>query len=373
MILDDGTDTLLMTETWLYAQGDEACIAEMTPRGYALRSFPRTGSRGGGIASIVRDAFCDSTSFKPLSLQSFEAVELHISGRNLSILVVCLYRPPPSRKNKLSNQLMLQKFPEFPTQFAGSHSDLVLLGDFNFHYDDCADTQVNHLKIMLSDHGLTQLVDVPTHKCGHILDCAVVRSDVSCLVLERVDDMPGLSDLRSLLCQMTITAPSESKRTVTSRNTKAVSVPDFQADVKCFADRYSQCPDRDLADNYSAGLRAVMDRHAPLVTRCISHRRSAPWLTDKVREARRRRRQAERRWRSIRLTAHREIFFKERATVKRCIRDARNLHYSSKIDISATTSSFLLCLTNCLAKQRLLFCHRTFPLQTSHSVFVTFS
>ena len=124
------------------------------------------------------------------------ADELHISGRNLSVSVVCLYRPPPSRKNKLSNQLFLQEFPEFLTQFADSHSDLVLLGEFNFHYDDCADTQVNRLKTMLSAHGLTLLVDVPTHRCGHTLDWAVVRSDVSCLVLERVDDMPGLSDHR---------------------------------------------------------------------------------------------------------------------------------------------------------------------------------
>ena len=38
MILDDGIDILLMTETWLYAQDDEACITEMTPRGYVLRS-----------------------------------------------------------------------------------------------------------------------------------------------------------------------------------------------------------------------------------------------------------------------------------------------------------------------------------------------
>ena len=203
--------------------------------------------------------------------------------------------------------MFLQEFPEFLTQFADSHSDLVLLGEFNFHYDDCADTQVNRLKTMLSDHGLTQLVDVPTHRCGHTLDWAVVRSDVSCLVLERVDDMPGLSDHRSLLCRMTITAPSKSKRTVKSRNTKAVSVSDFQADVKRFSDRYSQCPDRDLADSYNAGLRAVMDRHAPLVTR------SAPWLTDEIRETRRRR-QAEHRWRSTRLTVHRDIFVKERAT-----------------------------------------------------------
>ena len=130
--------------------------------------------------------------------------------------------------------MFLQEFPEFLTQFADSHSDLVLLGEFNFHYDDCADTQVNRLKTMLSDHGLTQLVDVPTHRCGHTLDWAVVRSDVSCLMLERVDDMPGLS---GLLCQMTIAAPSKSKHTVKYRNTNAVSLPDFQADVKCFADR----------------------------------------------------------------------------------------------------------------------------------------
>ena len=114
-----------------------------------------------------------TTSLKPLSFQSFEVVELHISGRNLFVSVVCLYRPPPSRKNKLSNQLFLQEFPEFLTQFAGSYSDLVLLGDFNFHYDDCADTQVNRLKTVLSDYGLVQLVDVPTRRCGHTLDRSV--------------------------------------------------------------------------------------------------------------------------------------------------------------------------------------------------------
>ena len=88
MILDDSIDILLMTETWLYAQGNKACIDEMMLRGYVLQSFPWTGLRGGGIAFIVQDAFCDSTSFKPLSFQSFKAIQLHISGRNLSILVV---------------------------------------------------------------------------------------------------------------------------------------------------------------------------------------------------------------------------------------------------------------------------------------------
>jgi len=167
---------------------------------------------------------------------------------------------------------------------------------------------------------------------------------------------------------MTITAPSKSKRTVTSRNTKAVSLPDFQADVKCFADCYSQCPDRDLVDSYSAGFRAVMDRHAPLVTRCVSHRRSAPWLTDEIREARRRRRQAERRWRSTGNLRQGAGHSEEMHTG----RQEASLQQQDKTS-ALPLSSFFLCLTNCSAKQRLPLCHRTFPLQTCHSVFVTFS
>ena len=89
-----------------------------------------------------------------------------------------------------------------------------------------------------------------------------------------------------------------------------------------------------------------------LVTRCVSHRGSAPWLTDEVREARRRRRQAERRWRSTHLTVHREIFVKERATVKRCIRDTGKLHYSSKIDTCSTTKQLFAVSDELLGKAK---------------------
>ena len=117
----------------------------------------------------------------------------------------------------------------------------------------------------------------------------------------------------------------------------------------------------------NAGLRAVMDRHAPLVTRCVSHRRSAPWLTDEVREARRGRRQAERRWRSTRLTVHREIFVKERTTVKRCLRDAR-----SKIDISSTTKQLFAVSDKLLGKAKTTSLPSNIPVSaTCHRVFVT--
>ena len=43
----------------------------------------------------------------------------------------------------------LQEFLQFLTHFADSHSDLALLGDLNFHYDDSAYSRVNRLQIAL--------------------------------------------------------------------------------------------------------------------------------------------------------------------------------------------------------------------------------
>ena len=46
---------MLLTETWLCCQGDEAKCSDMTPPGYTLRSFPRA-TRGGGVAFLLRNS-----------------------------------------------------------------------------------------------------------------------------------------------------------------------------------------------------------------------------------------------------------------------------------------------------------------------------
>jgi len=52
IILDNDLDMLMLTETWLYAKGDEVYESTMTPDGYDSYFFPRHGKRGGGIASL---------------------------------------------------------------------------------------------------------------------------------------------------------------------------------------------------------------------------------------------------------------------------------------------------------------------------------
>ena len=57
LIVDNSIEVLMLMETWLYSNGDDVYIAVMTPAGYEFRSFPRTGSRGGGIGSTFQNTF----------------------------------------------------------------------------------------------------------------------------------------------------------------------------------------------------------------------------------------------------------------------------------------------------------------------------
>ena len=86
-----------------------------------------------------------SASFRTLDYRSFEAVEMRLSLIHVSVVFACLYQPPPTKRNKLTNSMFLEEFPEFLSQYGDSLRDVVYLGDFNFHYDDSSDGQVSVL------------------------------------------------------------------------------------------------------------------------------------------------------------------------------------------------------------------------------------
>ena len=100
---------------------------------------------------VTRTTVSACVSFRALDYRSFEAVEMRLSLDHVSVVFVCLYRPPPSKRNKLTNSVFLKEFPELLSQYADSRRDVVYLGDFNCHYDDSSDGQVSHLKTLLND------------------------------------------------------------------------------------------------------------------------------------------------------------------------------------------------------------------------------
>nr|KAG5695883.1 hypothetical protein BaRGS_017321 [Batillaria attramentaria] len=134
---------------------------------------------------------------------------------------------------------------------------------------------------MLANHGLRQLVDCPTQRCGHTLDWVIVREEDSLVSLHEVREYPNTTDHYAVVCRLAIASPPPPSRLVTSRNLRGVDPEEFQADVRSVVNSAREQPPDDvdsLVACYDDGLRQALDRHAPLVTRRVRDRPSAPWL-----------------------------------------------------------------------------------------------
>ena len=113
-VTDTRIDLFFITETWLNYRGDEAKIAELAPSGYSARSFPRR-SRGGGLAVVFRDTLSTNLTFKTkfdFDHSSFELIQVSVTLQTSALHFLCMYRPPPSRKNKLTDSLFSEQFPD---------------------------------------------------------------------------------------------------------------------------------------------------------------------------------------------------------------------------------------------------------------------
>ena len=144
-IFDNRIDVFFLVETWLKNSGDEPKIADVTPIGYAARSFPRL-NKGGGLAIIARSHILQHIAFKSsfsFEHHSFELFQATLSVGKGSVNFFCLYRPPPNRKNKLTDSLFVEQLSAFLEYCNSITGCLLILGDFNFHFDCPTDQHVS--------------------------------------------------------------------------------------------------------------------------------------------------------------------------------------------------------------------------------------
>ena len=178
---------------------------------------------------------------------------------------------------------------------------------------------------------------------------------------------PGLSDHFAVLGRVAVSRPAPVRRSVTSRNLRAIQKDEFSTNlVELKSDINESLPNLDiegLVGAYNGGLRKVLDRHAPLNTRNVKDRPSAPWLTTEVRDARRDRRRAERRWRKTKLAVHKEMYINLRNDTKEHIVTAKRQFFANKIDNFSFSplNSFSMCPISSFVNQSPLRIKLTFP------------
>lgn len=170
---------MFITETWLRS-GDKSIVADLCPEGYSFINKPRqTGpvSRGGGVDIVhksslsIHQNMCFSDNFT-----SFKALSVDLLGSQpLSLFLV--YRPPPSKKNGLSQAIFMQEIEQFLASVSAIPHSICVLADFNIHMEDSDSRSAQQFTELLQSLGLTQAVTSSTYKSKHTLDLVITRDD----------------------------------------------------------------------------------------------------------------------------------------------------------------------------------------------------
>ena len=323
-------DIVAITETWLTNKDSDLPVTRaLTPPGYNLIHHPRCGRRSGGIAILHKEAV-KAMSLKTFSnIHSFEAMSLKLTLFGKCVILLVVYRPPPNKKNGSSVVDFFKEFADILDIYATLPDELVIVGDFNFHFNINTDVHVRRFRDMLDSHSMTQYVEVATHQEGHILDLIIART-YSCVVDTVVADL--ISDHCAVHCRIAMRKPPFQRELKTYRKMKAINLTSFLTDIEN-SDLYTS-QERSLEESvtqYNDVLGDFLEKHAPLKTKWLTIRPAAPWVNEDLLSARKERRRMERRWRLSRLTVDREIFMNQRDIVKKMLYAAKSEFYANRI------------------------------------------
>ena len=209
-----------------------------------------------------------------------------------------------------------------------SNDPLVILGDFNIHMENESRTDQQKMLDVLNSFGLKQHISFPTHQSGHTLDLVITR-DCNDIVLSRVTDGHFISDHCFVHAELGLPAPEVVKKTISYRNIKSMDMEAFKAEISHISEELLTTADsQDLVSKYDQTLRACLDKHAPVITKCIIIRPNLPWYNSTLKDLKCQRRKTETAWRSDKTDAMHKTYRSVQNSYTNLLHDTVTQHYS---------------------------------------------
>jgi len=310
VIADHRLDVLALTETWIPSDAPNAIKLDIAPPGYSVlhrHRGPSTGRCGGGVAIVYSDSV-KVTAVDVCNYSQFESMAVKIIGRQSSIVVVCIYRPPGEVTSAFIDQLS-----DLFDQLTLLDCRSAVVGDFNVPGSIAGQLDRRATDVFIQ-YGLRQHVSSATHVGGNILDLVLTRDDdvdvSNSLVSQLSVSSVSFSDHHLITCCLGIPSTPPVTVTYSYRPIRKLDTTAFRRDILCSKLYDSTTSDADeYAQLFDTEVRRVLDIHAPLQTR---RRRQGQHdirlLSDEARQAKRLRRRSERRYRRTGLETDRRTY-----------------------------------------------------------------
>ena len=244
----------------------------------------------------------------------------------------------------------LSEFDDFVNEVSLLPGKLILLGDFNVHWDNPSKNDVIHFSSTTTAAGFAQCVNGPTHSLGHTLDLVFTRCDESdkSLLKDCYIDETCMSDHHIVCFTLQLPKPIPMQTVSTLRNYRKIDKNQF---VNSLTELLSSKPinvDVDpLFEWYESGMEELLDTYAPATIKTRPVKNRMPWFNDSIHTARRERRRAERKWRKSRSDQDRELYMKEKRYVCELTETAKESYFKDKLascsskDVYRTINSLL--------------------------------
>jgi len=116
----------------------------------------------------------------------------------------CVYRTPPSTANKLTVPAFLEEFDSFLDTINALPGKIMLVGDFNVHWNKPTHSDVRRFMTIVSSFGFNQHVDKPTHRFGNTLDLVLTRPEDNLIHGCDVDDIRFTIDHFMVNCVLNV-------------------------------------------------------------------------------------------------------------------------------------------------------------------------
>lgn len=346
-IMDNQIDVLAMTETWLAPGDRDRCIrSEVTPPGYDLLDVPRSKGRGGGVALILKNSVHVKKQKISVVTTSYECMEVLLNASSCFIRVLIVYRPPSTGKSGSPSSVFFEEFTKHLDELCTASGQLLIIGDFNFHYDDSASHDVLMLKDVMETFSLKQHVVGATHKKGHILDLVMTREE-ELDIRSILNHGPIISDHSAISFTVPIRKPQTVKKTFRFRNLKAIDPEQFHNDIKSSDLVCNPAETLDEAvSQYNSILSGLLDKHAPEVVKPLRTHPSSPWFTAEIKAQKTVYRQAERRWRKHPLTVNFQIYQDAYTEYRVMCTEAKKSFFQQKVQECADNQKALYSMAS---------------------------
>ena len=335
-------------------------VGELLPNGYDFHHVPRTNGRtGGGVGIVFKTELSlkvTSSSASDANTSQFEYINCCTDNKCATIRFVVVYRPPTSTRNGLKTSTFFDEWTCFIEHLSIDHNNIIIVGDVNFHLDVDSNHDARKFKDSLATCGFVQHVNEPTHQKGHTLDVVITKDlkdiigklEVTDPVLcDKAGNISGDHYAISFLTQMV--NPHPQRRTVNFRKLRAIDVNSFKQCIHQNAKLQEvDIPLDDLVANYNSSLKDIIDLQAPLLNRTITLRPHAPWYSAELRDAKHKRRQLERRWRSTKLEVHHQLYRDYCVVVNRLLCSTKLTYYETQIEQCPHNSKAMFRTVNML-------------------------